>query len=425
MGRDGQLAQTIEHEWPTVAELLQRKMRNGTYHFTSYREVLLSKGAHSPPRVVSVPTARDRIVLKTLAAVILNVFPEAKTRMPQARVTELVSALAQSGFDSFVRIDVKNFYPSISHRAILERLRSRIRQPAILSLIVRAISTPTVPLRAAKPSFSTIRGVPQGLPISNPLAEIAMADIDAEYAATDGVIYFRYVDDILLLCQRSDAFELYKRIQQRCADVGLEVHGLHEGSKSMIGSLSDSFEYLGYEFSPNRITVRRPSVQKLEATIVRLFTAYKYQKNNSSAKDWRDKTIKSLTQRLNLVVAGCVYESVPRGWIHYFSQMDDMVLLSRLDAYVSRLSLRFELPPTFKPKSFVRAYWHVVKPDARSGEYIPNFDRFTYIDQRAFLASLFPGQQFAMLSPLEIETRFRAEVRHLVSLLERDISQTS
>lgn len=252
-----------------------------------------------------------------------------------------------------------------------------------------------------------------------------MAEIDAEYASNDKGIYFRYVDDIIVLCRRSDAFDLYKGIQQSCLDIGLEVHGLHEGSKSRIGSLSDSFEYLGYEFGPSCITVRRPSVQKLEATIVRLFTAYKYQKNNSSAKDWPDKTMASLTQRLNLVVAGCVYERVPRGWIHYFSQMNDMVLLSRLDAYISKLAVRFQLPPTFKPKSFVRAYWHVVKPDARSGKYIPNFDQYTDVDQRVFLASLFPGQQFARLSPLEIETRFRAEVHHLVSLLERDISQTS
>jgi retron-type reverse transcriptase len=42
--------------------IIQRKVKNGTYHFTRYRQVLFSKGAGKEPRIISVPTVRDKLV---------------------------------------------------------------------------------------------------------------------------------------------------------------------------------------------------------------------------------------------------------------------------------------------------------------------------------------------------------------------------
>ncbi|WP_113718108.1 RNA-directed DNA polymerase [Arthrobacter dokdonensis] len=428
IGRDGQLAKAIEGEWDAVASLLSRKMRDGTYEFTSYREILISKGAQSRPRVVSVATARDRIALKALAGVIVEVFPEAKTPLAQVKVGELAFELKRTKFDSFVRIDVQNFYPSISHRAIQSRLERKLRQPRLRNLITRAISTPTVSVKSPRPNFSSIIGVPQGLPISNLLAEIAMADIDLALRGNIHATYFRYVDDILLLCNGVDAKSLFEDVKARCASIGLTVHDLKDGSKSEIGRLTDSFDYLGYKFSPRGVTVRRSSIHKLETTVIRLFTSYKYESARMSSPGWADKTAESLLRRLDLVIAGCVFENVPRGWIHYFSQMDDMTLLCRLDSYVSRLVVRFGLPAIFKPKSFVRAYWHVTKPNTSTRRYIPNFDRFTRADEESLLLALYPSMQTGVLDRLsteELHRKFGSEVRKLVQMLDRDTSQTS
>lgn len=428
LGRDGQLAKAIEDEWDDVASLLRRKMRDGTYEFTSYREILISKGAQSRPRVVSVATARDRIVLKSLARVIVDVFPEAKTSLAQVKVGELASELRKTEFDTFVRIDVQNFYPSISHRAIQSHLERKLHQPRLRNLITRAISTPTVSVKSHRPNFSSLIGVPQGLPISNLLAEIAMTDIDLGLRKSAHSTYFRYVDDILLLCNEEDARPIFEDVKARCALIGLAVHDLEEGSKSEIGKLAESFDYLGYQFSPKGVTVRRSSIHKLETTVMRLFTSYKYESAKMSATGWEDKTAKSLLHRLDLVIAGCVFENVPRGWIHYFSQMDDMTLLSRLDAYVARLVARFNLPTSFKPKSFVRAYWHVTKPNSSTRRYIPNFDRFSSEEQKTLILALFPGLpagELDRLSTEELEKRFGSEIRKLVQMLDRDTSQTS
>lgn len=425
VGRDGQSASAIENDWGSVASVLQRKMRDGSYEFTSYREILLSKGAKSYPRVVSVPTARDRIALKTIAGILAQLFPNSKTPMAQIRVGEVIDALKSKKFESFVRIDVRNFYPSIPHRAIFSQVRLRVRKKQFIDLLHRAISTPTVSMKAGRPNYSNLVGVPQGLSISNSLAEIAMSDIDLSFGAHKSAKYFRYVDDILVLCAHSEMQEIFETIRQKCMDLGLQVHEIQAGSKSQIGNLSSGFEYLGYCFTPAGVSVREVSVRKLEATIVHLFTAYKYQMKSSSAAGWADKAQESLKRRLDLVIAGCVFENIPRGWLHYFSQLDDVSLLSRLDAYVNAMVDRFGLPSSFKPKSFVRAYWHILRPNSSTRRYIPDFGKFNDVDRRAFLSALFPHQNFSSIGQPELDKRFNAEVRRLVSNLEKDISETS
>jgi RNA-directed DNA polymerase len=425
-GRDGVSPRAIEKDLDQTARLLQRKMRAGTYQFTSYREVVLSKGAKSLPRVVSIPTARDRVALKTLALVLVATFPEARTPMAQIRVSELSAALSRANFDTYVRVDVKNFYPSISHRAVNDQLRKRIRSRTVRHLISRAISTPTLPTRAPKPIHSVLEGVPQGLSVSNALAEIAMIDIDAFFQAEQNIEYFRYVDDILILCDSDNADGVLAEVSRRCSMIGLETHALGIVSKTQIGPLTSEFDYLGYLFGPNGVGVRASSVQRLESTIVQLFTAYKYEiSKNASDLNWAKAAQDALEWRLNLVISGCVFDHIPRGWLHYFSQMDDWTLLSRLDAYVLSMKRRFKVPSDFQVKSFVRAHWHIKKPNSLSERYIPNFDKYSESQKRWLLGALFPDQNFKNLPLSELNRRFRAEVGRLVSMLERDVSETS
>lgn len=426
VGRDGVLPRHLEADWETEVSLIQKKMRNGTYEFTSYREIVLSKGAHSLPRVVSVPTARDRIVLKALAKVLSELFPSSRTPMAQIRVSQLADALSRNTLQAFIRVDVKNFYPTISHRAITEELHRKIRSRSIRHLVARAISTLTVSSSAPRPRQSSLVGVPQGLSISNILAEIAMTQIDARFHADSSIEYFRYVDDILILSRPDDVTRVLEDVGTQCRSIGLTIHPLGAGSKTQTGSLSETFDYLGYLFSPDGVSVRLSSINRLESTIIRLFTAYKYQlAKDPENKDWQAASSKSLQRRLDLVITGCVYDHIPRGWIHYFSQMNDLTLLSKLDAYVSKLKLRFGLDVRLETKSFTRAYWHVTKPGPKSFRYIPNFDKYDEVEKRSLLSALFPRQKFDTLPTADLERRFRAEVTRLVSMLERDLSETS
>jgi len=427
IGRDGQRPEQLETMWQAQSQILQNKLRNGSYQFTSYRQKLIAKGPHSPPRVVSIATARDRVALKALAGVLTQLFPESLTPLPQTVVGRLASELRVTPYDTYVRIDVKSFYPSVSHFALRSLLWPKVRQVGLRSILMRAISTPTVALGAPHPAHSNIQGVPQGLPISNLLAEIAMSPVDQAMQGSPECAYFRFVDDILVLCPKEAAVSTYESIRDKLASTNLQVHGIAAGSKSEIGAIADGFDYLGYNFGDTKIGVRDSSVKKLENTLVRHFTSYKYELAKKGGTSWQHLHQEVLLRRLNITIAGCVYEGVPRGWIHFFSQSNDMHLLARLDAYVSRLSARFNLPEEFTPKRFVRAYWHVSKPNASTKRYIINFDRYTDGEKRAFLQSLFPAQisQLSVASAAELRKRFRVEVRKIVKGLEMDVSEVS
>ncbi|RFA09037.1 hypothetical protein B7R54_07215 [Subtercola boreus] len=425
VGRDGVSGPSIEVDWARTVQLIQVKMRAGTYMFTSYRQIAISKGAHSLPRIVSVPTARDRIVLKSLAALLLDLFPAARTPPAQVRIQSLKAAIASGRWDSFIRIDVRNFYPSISHRSIRKAMKPKIRKPEILALLMRAISTPTVTFRERRPNYSTLVGVPQGLSISNILAEISMLEMDSDFSGRVDLFYCRYVDDILILCNHLDQTRLLDEVDSACKRVGLTIHPLGEGSKTQVGETSNDFEYLGYRFTPQCLSVRKSSVQKLESTIVQLFTAYKYHMATKSDPDWKERSARALRRRLDLVISGCVYENVPRGWLHYFSQLDDITLLGRLDAFVVGMRKRFGLPDDWAAKTFTRAYWHITKPSPSSPSYVPNFDRFSDDAKRNFLSELFPRTSFDALNNQELSVRFHAELKRLIAKLDRDISQVS
>jgi hypothetical protein len=146
---------------------------DGTYQFSPYREVLRSKGRSKPPRVISLPTIRDRVALVLLKEYLHAVFPESVNRvLPNAyirEIKELVEVLPRS---VVLRGDIKAFYDRIPRWALMELVGARVCEPA-LTLVRRAICRPTVPAGTPKRERTRFResvGIPQGLAISNILA---------------------------------------------------------------------------------------------------------------------------------------------------------------------------------------------------------------------------------------------------------------
>lgn len=426
-GRDGVVPIGLDQEIDAISALVSRKARAGTYKFTSYRQLLISKGAQRFPRVISIPTARDRILLKSIALLIETVFPESKGKVAQQKVAKLQRELILQNFDGFVRLDIENFYPSISHEAVMKTVHTKIRKSEILVLIQDSIRTPTLGDNAPRSAILTSRGVPQGLPMSNLLAEIAMQDIDSKFASDSSIVYLRYVDDIIILCDFGDAKRIADSVTAACAAVSLKVHDpSKDGSKSRIGRISESFDYLGYVFSPTKISVRHESIKNLKSSIARIFTRYKYQvEANPGSVSEESKARTECLWKLNLVITGCIFNSQRRGWVHYFSQIDDISLLIGLDATVRNFARRFGLSEDFHPKTFARAYWKINKADTGDEPYIPNFDTFSGEQMRTALVEVFHVFDAEQLNDDRTRRLFYKEVKRLVDKLEKDISGSS
>lgn len=302
--------------WPILDEqlaIINKKVIASTYNFSKYKLKLISKGRGKPPREISIPTIRDKIALKALCNFLQQKYQDSiDFKLPQTMIRELKSDVSSNKFNSFIKFDVANFYPSIDHVKLISRLRKNIRDERILKLIESAISSPTVS-KASRKDVASSRGVPQGLSISNILAAIFLSNIDKYFLNNTEIKYFRYVDDVLVLCDEKDVQKISNDIISKFRKIKLKVYDpKKEPEKSSVGSLgNDSFGYLGYYFNNDIVSARVGSVEKLRESLLAIFTGYKHSKLKSEG---------FLEWRLNLRITGCTFQNKSKGWMYFFQK---------------------------------------------------------------------------------------------------------
>ena len=395
--------------------IIERKCLAGTYRFTKYKLKLLSKGRGKSPREISIPTVRDRVALRALCKFLQERFKESLSgNLPQKLVHAAKSDMQSKRYSWYIKLDVKSYYPSIQHDEMMKRLGEQIHSghAAILGMLERAMKTPTVTVSRANDSLNS-RGVPQGLSISNVLADIYLANIDRHYKNLPNVAYYRYVDDILILCDGNHAAQIKDDVIRRFGAIGLGVHEPEQNSgKSSWGAVTSPFGYLGYTFHKDLVSVRDASVEKIRSSIAAMFARHKYAKKPSK---------QFLEWRLNLRITGCVFENASKGWLVYFSEITDESLLHNLDWYVQSLAKRFRV--NVNVKRFVRAYYELTR-NRKETRYVPNFDEYSPEQKRQVLTECF-GLHLGNKSPEEIEWLFKKKLSRQVKDLLEDIGSFS
>lgn len=398
--------------WPRLNDevrIVSRKVLDDRYQFTKYKLKLISKGRGKVPREISIPTIRDRIALRALCDFLVERYGSAvKFDLPQNMVKSAKGGIESGKYSGFIKLDVSNFYPSISHQELFKRLRKRIRNPEIIRFIQDAISTPTV----SKPKSTDKRqssGVPQGLSISNILAAIYLLNIDRYFGDLKGVAYHRYVDDVFILCNYDDVYDISAEVVKRFRRIGLNIHDpLKVPEKSVIGKIGERFDYLGYQFDGPVISPRDASIEKLKESLVSIFTSYKHSKTKSQ---------EFLLWRLNLRITGCVFQNKAKGWMFFFSEINNEKILHNLDRHIQKLMGRFGVAIT--PKRFVRSYYEI-KHAKYETKYIPNFDNYT-IEQMTEVLEKYFGKSTSMLTEEEVKYEFNKRIERQVRDLLTDV----
>ncbi|MBI2241483.1 MAG: RNA-directed DNA polymerase (reverse transcriptase) protein [Magnetospirillum gryphiswaldense] len=406
VGRDGVRADRFEAALPSEIDLIRRKVLSGSYAFTKYLAKLVSKGARKNPRVLSIPTVRDRLTLRALCEFLSQVYEDDVTKKPHIYIKCLRELLPAYPGGVFLRIDVKDYYPSINRHRLLDIIKKKIRKKEAIHLIRSAIETHT--------SDDKDEGIPQGLSISNILASVYLRDMDAELS--EKYSYFRYVDDILVLCKdRPESDAAFADIQARLSKKYLSCHPLSESGKTCVKNVSDGIDYLGFNVSDKCISIRTSSYNNMFGVILSALTFNKYKEQHSS-----------LIWRLNLKVTGCVFEGKNYGWLFFFMQTENISQLKYLDMFIARqFSSRGLGALTGRVKRFVKAY-HEIRFNRKDTKYIPNFDEFDK-DAKIRTISLLTGEPETSIRKAKISTineRFYKLIGKEVSKLERDIMET-
>lgn len=432
-GRDGLTPARLQSAWKATAPFVRDSLRAGTYPFSGYLQTVVSKGASKLPRELSIPTARDRVALRAILHALQACSPRTMPETAQTKVGRLAQELSLGRYDAFVRVDIVGFYDNVNHSILESKLQSLLRSAVQVTQLMRAVESPTVARDSSASGRTNSLGVPQGLAISGFLGELYLEGFDQNFGARSDLAYFRFVDDIVILCGADKAQELWGAVNHELCRLGLTAHPLTDQSKSQLGLTAEGFDYLGYKFRGTSVSVREQNVRKLERSLARIFTQYRYAVHGPpragfNSVEWPDVCDEILVTRLNLLITGCTFEGKRRGWLTYFLRIDDESLLKKLDLLIVEHRRHFRVPGHLRLKSFVRAYWSWRSaPTSPRRRYLPDFDNLTEGEMRRYLRRLFliSGARVASMTPDEVARVFRQRMNKIVQELERDTTETS
>jgi RNA-directed DNA polymerase len=256
-----------------LADLMKRLKTRKGYRCPPLRRVHIPKGNTKKLRPLGIPTVDTRVAQEVIRLLIDPIFEpqfhdnsygfRAGRNCHQA--VERVINYTKEGYKHVVDIDIKGFFDNIPHDIILTMLRAEIADGNILDIIETFLRCGVEEDGIVSPTRS---GVPQGGVISPLLGNIVLNYLDWQLDAA-GFKFARYADDLVILCkshdQAKDALTLAKEV---LADLGLEC----SPEKTKISSMSQGFQFLGFDISSRYVRMRQKSREKFEEKIKELTT---------------------------------------------------------------------------------------------------------------------------------------------------------
>lgn len=412
-GKDGVRINRFEERLDEEAALIERKFKAGTYSFTTFKERLILRGSDRVPRQISIPTVRDRLTLRAICQVMHTHQPDSVGPSPHSLIRGVVKVIRpeDQSTRSFVRIDVRDFFPSLSHTILARELQHFGIEKIIADLTMSAVATPT-----GNRDVAPLKGIPQGLSISGALSSLYMLRFDRK-RKSENISYFHYVDDILLVCETSQADELLKKLSRSLRARGLVIHKKGVAGKTEISPVNDGIDFLGYRICVDKVSIRESSYRRMFKNLLKVITDFRY-----------TRKLDRFLFRINLKITGCIVDQRRRGWMMFFSHTEDLSQLTYLDRFLHRQLSRVKFPANqiSKIKSFVKSY-HEIRYNLAHGTYVPNFDNFDFQQKAEAVAALSRKDIAAVLAMdvLEIESEFSRYLSREVHDLEQDVGNPS
>jgi RNA-directed DNA polymerase len=273
---------------------------------------------------LGIPTVRDRTVQGALRHVLEPIFEQEFADhsygfRPQRGCFDAlrqVERLLKSGYVYVLDADLKSYFDTIPHERLLQRMRERIADQRVLSLVEAFLKAG---LLDGVTEVETEAGAPQGAVLSPLLSNIYLNPLD-HLMANSGYQMVRYADDFVVCCRsQAEAEHALTVIRQWCEAEGLT---LHPTKTRIVNVQSEGFDFLGYHFVTTRSGKldhwpRKKSLAKLRDTV------------REQTKRTDGRALAVIIQQLNQTL---------RGWFHYFKHSKPNVF-APVDGWI-RMRLR-------------------------------------------------------------------------------------
>jgi RNA-directed DNA polymerase len=328
-------------------EDLRHQLRQRTYRPLPVRERMIPKYG-GKLRKLGIPTVADRVVQAALKLVLEPIFEADFVSVsygfrPRRRAHDAIAEIhfyGTVGYRQVLDADIEACFDSISHAALMDRVRLRVTDKRVLAL-VKAFLKAGVMTETGVPQNSET-GTPQGGILSPLLANIALTALDEHLMAPwkpGGTMstqmrrrtrvrknlpnwrLVRYADDFVVLVrgEAGHVEELREEITAVLAPLGLRL----SQDKTRVVDMREGFDFLGFHIK----WMRKRGTDKW---FVYTFIADK------PIRELKRK-IRALTHRQSQVDLGAVLtriNQIQRGWANYFRHAVAKHTFDRLYAFV-------------------------------------------------------------------------------------------
>ena len=325
-GVDGKSIEDFESDLENNLYKIWNRLASGSYFPPSVLAVAIPK-KNGGERILGIPTVGDRIaqmvVKQFIEPKIDPIFhPDSYGYRPGRSAHDALGIVRKRCWrhDWVLEFDIKGLFDNIDHGLLQKAVKWNVEDKWVLLYIERWLKASMV--RDGK-EISREKGTPQGGVVSPILSNLFLHYAFDLWMARkhSGSPFARYADDAVIHCRtKGEAEEVKRQLEERLAEVGLELHP----DKTKIVYCKDSnrpggkyeeiqFDFLGYTFKPRMAMNKRG---KLFTSFTPAISRKAKKAINETIRKWgvrlrSDKTLQDIAVFCDPKV---------RGWINYYGR---------------------------------------------------------------------------------------------------------
>lgn len=298
---------------------LRKDILEGNYFPKAVRRVEIPKD-NGKKRKLGIPTVVDRVVQQAIAQILSPIFEEVfsdnsfgfRPRRSTHDALRKSREYINDGNKWAVDLDLEAYFDTVNHDKLIGLIYKEVKDIRVISLIRKYLQAGVLENGIIN---RTLKGVPQGGPLSPLLSNIMLNELDKELEHRN-LHFVRYADDCNIYVKSRKAAN---RVMENITNFIEKKLGLVVNKEKSAVGRPWELKFLGYSFyntnSGVEFRVHENSIKKLKAKL-------KYLTGRS-----RIGNIKTTLKRLNETIIG---------WVNYFKMAKMKMLLKRIDKWLRR-----------------------------------------------------------------------------------------
>ena len=292
-GIDGVTIEIFEKNLNRNLREIKRCLQENRYKPDPVRRHYIEK-ENGKLRPLGIPTIRDRVCQQAVRQIIEPIFEQDfyyysfgfRPGYSAHQAITTIRRAKRGGYEYVLDLDIVSFFDEIPHELLMEKVRERITDGSVLTLIRSWL---TAGVMEDDQFHETEVGSPQGGVISPLLANIYLNHFDWKMKEM-GFAVVRYADDAVVLCKtREKAEEAYlaaKSILEE--ELQLKMHP----EKTKVVHFDEGFRFLGFDFLKDYLILPEAKVKRYKDKVRKV--TRRQQGNN----------LREMIKKLNQVVRG-------------------------------------------------------------------------------------------------------------------------